>query len=651
MSDFPASATHNANWPQTRQTILSGDPFAVLDKLDAATRQAIAAGDDAACAALSATALAFMLVDWARFTGWRQWIQRFADSDARMGSDQPPDLELARANGALISGLLRGDAIETLTPLALRLESLLDVADDSIRLTLAASALLPWMQMSKNPAAAQALHARIEAAARAQPAPAPGDPYMRASWLCSWAQHLHFSGERERLPAALQVLDDYLAQTGSPHFKFRRMRLIAEQAMFNQDLPAAERAVRELLDAMDARRPLERVIYNTVAVALATTQNDPERALLLATHNLRDLEAADCPPSIATVYRMVETRVYLRRGDYAMAAAIFEQCVEHAHTAHAATYRGFAALARALLAHREDSSSREPMRELLRSGLTMARSISAINFFFSTPVARAAVCALALREGIETEFIQASLKQAPVPPPPWADEHWPWALSLRCFGGFRSEGLAAEGRGGGKASNKPMSLLMLIAIHGAQGLPVALAADALWPGQDGDQAENSLSVTLLRLRRMHAEADLVERRGGWLHLNAQRVWTDVMALEAQLDALPDEATLTEAARKALVARIFDLYRGECLFGIDDEWARSRAVHYRGRVTTATKALLLGALQAGHFAAAELLLTLAHERGIGASRLLNAALPLQSSAPGASPAWVLLQRHVEMLESN
>ena len=650
MSDFPASTTHNTSWLQTRQAILSGDPFTVLDALDVATRLAIESGDNAACAALSATALAFMLVDWSRFTGWKLWIQRFADSDAQLASGQNPDLDLARANGALISALLRGDAIETLTPLGHRLEAQLDAAAGSIELTLAASALLPWMQMSRNPAAAQALHARIEATARTQPGttPAPGDPYLRASWLCSWAQHLHFTGERERLQTALQVLDDYLAQSGSPHFKFRRTRLAAEQALFDQDWDAAERAVRVMLDAMDARRPLERVIYNAVAVAIATTRNDPERALLHATHNRRDLEAADCPPSIATVYRMVETRVYLRRGDYAAAAGIFEQLVENAHTAHAAVYRGYAALARALLAHGEDPSSRESTRELLRSGLTMARSISAVNFFFSTPDARAAVCALALREGVETEFILSSLKQAPVPPPKWADEHWPWALSLRCFGGFRSEGLATEGRAASKASNKPMSLLMLVAAHGAQGVPVALAADALWPGQDGDQAENSLSVTLLRLRRMHAEADLVERRGGWLHLNPQRVWSDVMALEAHLDALPDDAALNEPARKILIARLFDLYRGECLFGIDDEWARARAAHYRGRVTTAIKAMLLAAVQAAHLAAAEQVLTFAHERGIGAGRLLAAVSPPGQDAP---PDWVRLRRHVEMLEPN
>ena len=365
------------------------------------------------------------------------------------------------------------------------------------------------------------------------------------------------------------------------------------------------------------------------------------------THNVHDLDMADCPPSIAAVYRSAESRVYLAHREYAKAAELEEQFAEGAHTPHAAVNRGSAHLARALLAHQDGAQSPEALREHLQVGLSAMRGMPAVNFFFTTPEARASVCALALREGIETEFVQSSLKRFPVPPPEWADEHWPWAMSLRCFGGFRSVGLAVDGRASSKASNRPLSLLMLIAAHGAQGVPVASATDALWPDQDGDQAENSLSVTLLRLRRRFSESDLIERRGGWLHLNPVRVWTDVAALEAHLDATNASATAaaaSESVRMQHISRMFDLYRGACLFGMDDEWAHRRATHYRGRVTTAAKQVLQDALRGEHGAAAELLLTSAVERRLDVARLVatvRVGLP-------ASPMWAQLQQHVEMI---
>jgi DNA-binding SARP family transcriptional activator len=273
------------------------------------------------------------------------------------------------------------------------------------------------------------------------------------------------------------------------------------------------------------------------------------------------------------------------------------------------------------------------------------RAAKVFNYLISVPEARAGVSALALREAIETEFVLAALKLAPVPPPAWADEHWPWAMSLRCFGGFRNVVKFAEGQSASKASSRPLNLLMLIAAHGTQGVTVASASDALWPELDADQAENTLSMTLLRLRRLHAEADLIQRNAGWLHLNPSRVWTDVMALETHLDGLPDVES-KEAERTKFVSRLFDLYRGDCLLGVDDDWAHGRAAHYRVRVTVAAQQLLQLSMQAHDFAAAEHTMTRAFERGLDATRLLKSVHPGER----ATPAWIQLQQHAELLVS-
>lgn len=554
----------------------------------------------------------------------------------------------ARIVGKLAAGLLRGDAIETLAPHGQRLDVLTDMASDTVQLALAAGVLLPWFQMSRNMAAAQALHGRMAAISVNPPATTLGAQYLRGLWLALWAQHLHFS-DRARLPDAVASLDDFLTHTPTPHLQFRRARLAAEQCLRDKDMSGAERASRDMLNALHARRPMERAIYNSVVATVACASNHVDLAALHVEHMQRDLETADCPPSLAMLYRLVASRVAITSGDFAHAIDIIEPLASTAHSAHAVALRGFASMLHGLIVNRDEPGSRALLRKHLQAGLAAMRAVPSVSFFFASPDVRGAVCALALREDIEVEFVRSALQLEPAPAPVWADEHWPWAVSLRCFGGFKNvaaTGAARTTKSGRteKASNRPQSLLMLVAAHGSAGISVALAADALWPGQDGDQAENSLTVTLMRLRRMIDGGDWIERTEGRLHLNFERVWTDVAALESHLEQ-PSQSGAELPERMAYIARLFDLYRGDCLQGVDDEWATLRSAHYRGRVTLATQQLLQGALQAGQLPAAELLLTHAVDRGLDVARVLNAVHPNLR----ASPTWADVQRHMSFLQ--
>jgi hypothetical protein len=602
-------------WQRVAHEILSGDPLDVLDRLADAAGFAEQTDDYTSHSALCANALSFMLLDWRQFVGWREWIDRFERSVA-LSPSSPEDsaqLIMTRCTGELACALLRGDGNTVLEPLGQRLERLTEQPFGADQTLLAACSLLPWLQMSRNPAAAQTVHHRVLAFAALEPESPPGQYYLRGVWLAKWAQHVHFY-EPTRFPEVLEQLDAFLVHAPGSSLLFLRAKLDAENCMAQQDTDRSERSLAALLVTIRPQRPMERVIYNNMVTVLACTLNDPDRARQHAAHMMRELIVADCPPSLAASYRTVESRVSLLAHDYENAATILDAQAQHMLSAHVAVFRGFAELARALHAHRQGEASRDALREHLHRGLSAMRAVPNDKFFLAVPEARAAVCALAMREGIETAFVIAALKAAPVVPPAWADEHWPWALTLRCFAGFRAIGLTDEERGASKASSRPLNLLKFIAAHGTRGVTVAQAADALWPAQDGDQAENSLSVTLLRLRRMHVEGELIERRDGWLQLNAERVWTDVAALEAHLDAMPD-GNITEASRIEYAKRLFDLYRGDCLFGLDDEWANSRTAHYRERVTAAARRLLVAAHADQHTSASALLSSGAKERDI------------------------------------
>jgi hypothetical protein len=612
-------------WQTRARQILEADPVKVLDALTLAIADAKSAGDATAQMALSANALAFMLTDWSRFNDWRGYIERFEAIDSTLDTSvlREPDLLIARNLGKLSAGLLRGDAAQ---------------------MSLVVGALLPWFQMSRNMAAAQSLHGRMAQLALDAPNAASGAQYLRGLWLASWAQHLHFS-DRARLPDALRAFDDFLAHTPTPLLQFRRARLATEQCLRNKDMPGVARASREMLNALHPKRPMERAIYNSVMATVACTSQQVNEAAVHVEHMARDLNAADCPPSLAMLYQVIAARVAVASGDFAHSIVITEALAAAAHSAHAAILRGVVSLLRALIVHRDEPESSSLLREHLQAGLSAMRVLPTVNFFFSSPEARGTVCALALHEGIEVEFVRSALLLEPVTAPVWADEYWPRAQSLRCFGGFKNvsnlEAVRnAKSGKAEKASNRPQSLLMLVAAHGSAGISVALAADALWPGQDGDQAENSLTVNLMRLRRTVDAGAWIERNEGQLRLNFDLVWTDVAALEAHLDQ-PPQSIAQPPERTAYVTRLFDLYRGDCLQGVDDEWALLRSTHYRSQVTLATQQLLQHALQAGHVPVAELLLTHAVSRSLDVSRLMNAMHPNIR----AMPAWHALQTQV------
>lgn len=614
----------HAPWQNVVHDAICGDPATVLEQVDAVALRAEQAGDNVSLTALSAQVLAWMFVDWGRFTGWQTWIARFEAGDAALPQADDDEFGLARATGALACALLRSEPLDSLTAFGQRVQSLLRPAvsaQDATHMALAAGVLLPWLQMARGITDAQILHARMTDIWQRWSAHDVATGHLSGIWLSAWAQHLHFS-DQARLPGALAALRARL-DTGAPAaLHFRAARLAAEVAIHAQHEVACERAFHDMLSALRPERPMDRVIYNAMAATRANARKDVEAAMLHVDHMNRDLHAADCPPGIASAYRFRETGIHLAVGNYARAAEIFDQCARDANSVQASLVNGFAALARAVeIFHRHDSDTlhHERLREQLRIGMAAMRQSPVTNFFYSVPVVRGELCAMALREGIEVDFVRSALKLVPAPAPVWADENWPWAMSVRAFGGFRVQADVLPGQRTDKASSRPLLLLKLIAAHGERGVHVNTAMDALWPGQDGDQAEHALTMTLQRLRRLFAEDDLIQRNDGWLYLNAEKVWSDVRALEAHLAATPDltagATSFDESAGRRFIARLFDLYRGNCLSGIDDPWAFDRAATYRNRVTTAARQFVHDARKSGYVAVAELALMRATESGL------------------------------------
>lgn len=597
-------------WQDALHDVAGKNPDAaiVFDRLEVAFAAASERSDVVSQMALSAHAMAFMVLDWSRFNGWQTWMERF-DRAERVLLDDDSDREssYARATGAMARALLTGQSVAVTKPLAARLQSLVRAATTAQQAThnaLAAAVLLPLHQMTNALSDAQVLHVRMtETWSRWRDAN-DATQLFALLWFAAWAQHI-FNGNPVRFPDALAEFDR--AMQAAPKdalgcgVKFRRARLAADQARYQRDDALLNSELLAMLTALHPDRPIEQAIYNAQAAALANRRKDSDAALSHLEHMNRAIAAADCPPAIASSYHVREGEVHLAMGRYGLAAQAMEAASRSASDSHRVVTLGYVSLARALDSFEQSGSTwivSSQCASFVRDGLAAMRRTTTPGFFFTYPEARGILCAIALREDIETDFVREGLKQVPVAPPLWADDHWPWAISLRSFGGFRMHTKLADGQRADKASSRPLLLLKLIVAHGERGVPVSTAMDVLWPEQDGGQAEHALTVTLQRLRKLFVEDDLILRNDGWLTLSTEKVWTDVRALEVHLEAMSSalveragSGTIDEAPLLQLVRRLFDLYRGDCLQGIDESWAQDRAAHYRVRATHAVRQML------------------------------------------------------------
>ena len=75
-------------------------------------------------------------------------------------------------------------------------------------------------------------------------------------------------------------------------------------------------------------------------------------------------------------------------------------------------------------------------RERLQTAFGEARARQCYDTFDSNPRFGATMCAVALEQGVETEFVRRVVELNALAPPPEAGRHWPWAVTVDTLGAF-----------------------------------------------------------------------------------------------------------------------------------------------------------------------------------------------------------------------
>ena len=215
-----------------------------------------------------------------------------------------------------------------------------------------------------------------------------------------------------------------------------------------------------------------------------------------------------------------------------------------------------------------DGDRRALAVESLNEALSIGRRCGFTQSPWWRPEAMAALCAVALAEDIEVDYVRHQIRTHDLAPVDSAMDlqSWPWPYQVFTLGKFR---LAMEGstqNGISKGARRPIELLKVLIALGGRDVRVEHLTDILWPNLDGDYAYGSFTSTLHRLRRLLERDDAVTLQDGRLGLNPRYFWVDTWVIERLFAAADRNAItwLSFASMTATVELILGLYNGAFL---------------------------------------------------------------------------------------
>jgi DNA-binding SARP family transcriptional activator len=268
------------------------------------------------------------------------------------------------------------------------------------------------------------------------------------------------------------------------------------------------------------------------------------------------------------------------RGDRISAHTTLAETLELARAIGSSHLEQFALLVDADWAFRERDISRG--FGSLRTAFELGREHGFLACGWWRPEVIAGLCTRALEGGVEVDYARRLVRAHRLRPDPAlpAPEAWPWPIRIRALGGFEIEVNDSPVVAMGKAQRKPIALLKVVIALGHPAVREREVADALWPEAEGDAAQQSLAVTLHRLRRLLGDDGAVRRHEGRLELDPSRAWSDVAALASILERT---ARATGEERAGLLGSGLQLYRGPLLADDDEAWTVEPRERLRGRL--------------------------------------------------------------------
>jgi DNA-binding SARP family transcriptional activator len=172
--------------------------------------------------------------------------------------------------------------------------------------------------------------------------------------------------------------------------------------------------------------------------------------------------------------------------------------------------------------------------ERLRECLTVARKHNHRYYLRLCDWSMPSLFQLALDHQIESGMVIDLIRTLRVRPPPDANESWPFHVRVFTLGRFEIRVHDEPVEFARKLPRKTLSLLKTIISHGNREVSEQALCDLLWVDEEGDAADNALSITVLRLRKLLGSNDAIIQKGGKVRLNPEWCWVDAWAFDARV---------------------------------------------------------------------------------------------------------------------
>ncbi len=403
-------------------------------------------------------------------------------------------------------------------------------------------------------------------------------PFYRI-WWCRPASYQCLVEGNHAAAAQMVLQGERLAtEFGLAHLRCHFRARMLMQRLAAWDLASAGALLEEMRQTVLPSRKHDVVYLRMLETSYQALRGDTMRALQTADEALRLSQEAAAGPRIRNQIYSGLACCHLLAGDLPGAGRWAEQAIEYAHgqdKANSHCLRRFVQ-AHASLQSGDEAGAIATTRVLLKE---LHQDAGRLGMVFSCfPQLCRQLFVLALREGIEVDYVRSLVLRQQLPPPDRCIRDWPWPVAVRSLGRFELV-LAGEAfRPAGKVQQRPLMLLKALLIAGESGKAGHALAAQLWP--DSDDSKAALNTTLHRLRKLLGHDGAILVSGGKVKLSDARVWTDVAAfteLCAQIECAPETAPAS-----SLAADLLALYQGPFLDGQEESWLLAARDRWRNQ---------------------------------------------------------------------
>ena len=347
-------------------------------------------------------------------------------------------------------------------------------------------------------------------------------------------------------------------------------------ALNSGDLVKATGLLDKMATSMHGSRRLDVAHYHYQAASLALSQNNLPTALEHAQSALTETEKAGSPFPI-TLASLGMAQVLFERGDEAQAQNYLKQAVNINNSLNSQYIEHHKLLIEAYFNCRNNRTDKA--LDLLKDALALGRLNGYFTMTWWRPTIMVKLCSCALKNNIETEYVQQLIRKQNLLPETDVTEDvesWPWDIRIYTLGRFSLLSGGEPLRFSGRAQSKPLELLKALIAFGGREVSEHKLVEALWPDAEGDAAHRAFDTTLHRLRKLIGSDKAIILQESRLTLDPRYCWVDIWAFERLLGKMDSMlrsgrcSTITETADK-----IMGLYQGPFLGDAADmSWAIS-----------------------------------------------------------------------------